>query len=487
MRPCLESILFYHRYPATTMSGRTYVYITPALGIDLFGGPEQYYLPGDTIHGCVYRQDHLVTPRARVRLSLQGRSKSHAADTANAREAYYTTQFDFFDDSDTTWVLHNGPVHIERGGAALWPFEINIPLAASPVALSKSGGQKSSHHPFGSEDPASLELPPSFGGDNIGLFDFGYAFVEYVLIAELRVFSQKSSQVEKSTLPIELKSSSVVHPLGDCRLRSKTLPWSVASYGLVPGMQEAGLSFSQHARRLFHSSKVPTFLCNINVDMPTIIQLENPSPIPIHIHARPRWDRTSEVIRDVPQQIKLREVSIVLEIVTEVKSMGTVVAHYGIGRKKANLEVDEAASALRRDVFIPCDPDEPPLDIGSLIGFRVGHHGRIGQTNRSPCQIYPTSTRFNIKRTYRLHWKMKFSIAGEDSKFAGSQGVTIQSPIKTDEVCMPRQRNTEPGIDAAPPTIADGDDSRIQKPADDEAPPSFAEAVCENELSIERG
>lgn len=470
-----------------TMSGRTYVYITPALGIHLVGGTEQYYVPGDTIHGNVFRGDHLVTPRARIRISLKGRSVSHAADTANARDVYYATQFDLFDESDITQVLYDGPVHIEHGGAALWPFELTIPLTASPVALSNSGGQKSSHHSFGNEVLGSLRLPLSFDGNNIGLFDFGYAFVEYVLVAELRVFSQKSGQIDQATQPIELKSGLVVRPLEDWRLRTKTLPWFVSSYGLVPSMEEAGLSLSQQTRRLFHSSKVPTFLCSINVDMPTLIQLENPVPIPIHINARPRWAKTSEAIRDVPQQIRLRGMSISLEIVTEVKAMGSVVAHYGIGRKKADLEVDAAISTLRTDIFIPCDPDGPPLDLGTSIGFRIGNNGRIGQAKRSPCQIHPTSTVFNIKRTYRFNWTVRLSLAGKDAKFSGSQGVMILPPIKTDDDSIPEQQNLEPAIDPAPSIITDGDDSWVQETSNDDAPPTFAETVQENEVSMERG
>lgn len=469
------------------MSGRTDAYITPALGIHLVGGTEQYYVPGDTIHGNVFRGDHLVTPRARIRISLVGRSVSHAADTANARDVYYATQFDLFDESDTTQVLYDGPVHIEHGGAALWPFELTIPLTASAVALSSSGGQKSSHHPFGSNVPGSLRLPLSFDGNNIGLFDFGCAFVEYVLVAELSVFSHKSGQIDQATQPIELKSGAVVRPLEDWRLRTKTLPWSVTSYGLVPDMQDTGLSLSQQARRLFHSSKVPTFLCSINVDMPTTIQLENPAPIPIHIHARPRCARTSEAIRDIPQQIRLRGMSIVLEIVTEVKAMGSVVAHYGIGRNKTDLEVDAAISALGTDVLIPCNLDGPPLDLGTSIAFRIGKHGRIGQTKRSPCQIYPTSTVFNIKRTYRFHWTVKLSLAGKDEKFSGSQGVMILPPIKTDEDSIPGQQNPEPATDVAPPLVADRDGSQTQKTANDDAPPTFTETIQENEVSIEGG
>lgn len=148
------------------MDEKTFPSSSSALGIRLVGGPEQYYLPGNTIHGAVYREDHLVAPRARLKLSLQGPSKSHAADTANAcNELYHTLEFKFFHDSDTTRVLYDGPAHIERGGSATWPFEMTIPLAASPVALARSGGQKSSYHPFSSEDPASLELPPSFDGE----------------------------------------------------------------------------------------------------------------------------------------------------------------------------------------------------------------------------------------------------------------------------------------------------------------------------------
>src|SRR5690606_18999469 len=131
------------------------------------------------------------------------------------------------------------------------------------------------------------------------------------------------------------------------------------------------LSLSQQARRLFHSSKIPSFSCNVTVEMPTIIQLENPTPIPFLIRACPRWGQTSEIIRDFPQQINLRGVCLELEVITEVKTMGSVIAYYGVGRKKADLEVTAVLNTLPIEIRIPCGPVESPLDFGRMMGLRI--------------------------------------------------------------------------------------------------------------------
>lgn len=246
-------------------------------------------------------------------------------------------------------------------------------------------------------------------------------------------------------------------------------------------MQGTGLSLSQQARRLFKSKKVPRFSCSINLEMPTIIQLENPTAIPILIDARPRWEQTSEIIRNVPQQVNLRGLSLVLEIITEVKTTGSVIAYYGVGRKKGDLDVDAILNALAIDIHIPCGPDEPPLDLGRMIGLRIDRHGRMGQRTQNLCEICPTFTRLNIKRTYRLHWTVKLSIADEKSKFSGSQDIVILPPIRADDARTHGPRDVEAEIDQAPPPFVEVEDSRSVKGEDDEAPPAFSEAVREND------
>ena len=252
----------------------------------------------------------------------------------------------------------------------------------------------------------------------------------------------------------------------------------------MPRMQGASLSLSQKARRLFHTSKIPSFSYNVTVEMPTIIHLENPTPIPVLIHPRPRWEQTSGIVRDIPQQVNLRGVFLVSEIITEVKTVGSVIAYYGVGRKKADLDVNAVLNTPPIAILIPCGPDEPPLDLGRTIGLRINRNGRMGQKKQSPCEITPTSTRLNIKRTYRLHWTVKLSIADEKSKFSGSQDIVILTPIRADEARPHGLRYVEPEIDAAPPPFVEAEDSRNVKGAEDKTSPKFSEAVRENELSI---
>ena len=96
------------------------------------------------------------------------------------------------------------------------------------------------------------------------------------------------------------------YPLADFDLKTRIYPACIRTQRLIPGMENAELSFRQKTQKLLGSSKVPLLWYNVHVDYPAVIQLENPIPIPFKVRVVINRQRTSDIIVDVPQKIELK-------------------------------------------------------------------------------------------------------------------------------------------------------------------------------------
>lgn len=137
---------------------------TRDLWIRLEDRRSQGFAPGDTIQGTIKHATRAVAPRARLNLTLYGRSKckmtvGHGPDTYNAGTSY-RSRFHLFDPDATSRVVLDEPLHIENGGEhAVWPFSISIPPVADWRTLWDSDDRRASYMPLcGPDQP----LPDSF-------------------------------------------------------------------------------------------------------------------------------------------------------------------------------------------------------------------------------------------------------------------------------------------------------------------------------------
>ncbi|KAK1763926.1 hypothetical protein QBC33DRAFT_210219 [Phialemonium atrogriseum] len=448
------------------------------LGIRL-EADQKTYAPGDTVIGCVYRKAHAVSVRASVTISVHGRSYCEIEVRESQNQQHHTRTYHrelgFFDMTRNAQRLFEGPLHIAPDSEGqVWPFAVTIPPFIDNRGIARDLPSCESYLPIDHEDIATQPLPPTFWSGSDGYYT-SKSFIEYYLQADLRLARDGSADVQTSTLPLHIPGFSPEPPITDFNIRRQIFFRSVTSQRLIPGMENAELSFAQKTQKLFRTSKVPHFYFELEVEIPTVIQLENPNAIPFRVRVKPAWDQTSEIIRNLPQKVKLTSLVLELKSDTEVTCGGRFGKEHASNTHETDLQVPKALQALGRDVFIPCTAEWPAIDIGELINFRVRSQGRIGQRLTNIYLIYPCFTTYNIKHSHRLKWKLRVTIAGEEVKVDGQAKVIVLPPSDTNPAWT------------APPLETQETESWIHPPADDEAPPSFAETQKEGRASSQEG
>ncbi|KAK1762032.1 hypothetical protein QBC33DRAFT_574546 [Phialemonium atrogriseum] len=441
------------------------------LGIRIEEAPGTSFEPGDTIIGRVYRKTRAVSPRASVTISLHGGSEFKIV-VRNGQSSTFR-RHDFFNARDTTYTIFDGPLHIEPASSGVaWPFAITIPSSFDHLSLDRGVPEDHSHPSLGPDDVAARPLPSTFSTGNPVFPQNPRAFVEYFLQAELRLYNHRSTDVYEATLPLSMVNSPEP-PITNYHLRLAKFQRGVNSQRLVPGMEDAELTFTQRTQKFFGSPKIPNFIFQAQVEIPTVMQLNDPHPIPICLRVNPLWAKTSDIIRGVPQKVKLTSLALVLKADTEVKWSDIFNTQHASTLHKPDLTVDAAFHALGHDLYVPCSVEDPPLDVGQLVNFRIGPHGRISPAPDYSGQprVYPCFTTNNIRHSHRLQWEVRLLVAGETVEVMGEGQVTVLSPSDSS------------GRSAwmRPPTAPENTDSWIRPPAEEEkeedvAPPSFTEA-----------
>ncbi|KAM0275132.1 hypothetical protein ACHAQH_007536 [Verticillium albo-atrum] len=285
----------------------------PALGIVLEGG-RTAFAPGDTITGCIFRKTHIVSTETVIKVALFGRAKTKVI--ADPRAAIYRGRNTLIDEERHVQVIFQGPLHIPptttpEETERTWPFTMDIP-SYTALASTEQG-----------ERPLQI-LPGTFTMDRAGFSVRVQGFIEYAIKAELQSTTTHGSiETVDAVLPITIKATSFDPPIVDFQLTRHRLYGLVSSYRLLPEVGRTGPSFSQKARSLFGSLKVPAFAGHLEIDTPAVIQLEHPSPVPIRLQFIPDANvlRGSR-ISDVPQKIQLQMLSMEIQAATEIKCDG---------------------------------------------------------------------------------------------------------------------------------------------------------------------
>ncbi|RBQ79286.1 hypothetical protein FVER14953_09956 [Fusarium verticillioides] len=455
--------------------------MSPELGIRLEEN-QHSYSPGDTIIGYVYRKSPVVSPDSSVTISLSGRAKSkiviHRASTNTTTS--YRGRFNLIPESACSQNIFQGPLHIESGGdEQTWPFAITLPKYVDPRYL-QGGRQDQSYLPLGATDHI---LPSTFTLRSIGETE---GFVEYFMKATLRATAKGHVNVTEAVLPFDVINLSPDPPIADFGLKGSRSRQTMSSYRLVPGTEDVKLSFSQKIKQSFSTSSVPELVCNLLVDVPTVIQLENPTPIPFKLRVVPDLNATSEIIRQIPQKVKLTSVSMRIVSSTEVISEGTLFSQTNEKREENDLCVESAMNRIQGDIYIPCTDEGPPLDIGAILGLRL-EQLRPGSPHRpsSLVKLNPTFTTYNIRHSHRLTWKVIGEIAEERFSALGAVPLKILMPSdergRLGDKTSVQRTETEATFDGAPgPSQLQRNESWIQPPDEDDAPPSFTEVVEED-------
>lgn len=404
---------------------RTYKTGTMSLQIDLAAPPKWSYAAGDEIIGNVVRHTPIVSPEASVTLTLHGRVKTKITVSRgqNGKDVY-RGRWTLF--KPRSVLLFKGPLHLsaDSGDSLIWPFSINLPFRPDPSVLT-GHFKEESFLPLNEAHVANSTLPGSTFVTNDNLGGMGsktsHGFVEYFLTANLRYQRGGSTENDTANMPIIVRYPAGPDPSTvTYGTKSWTMDKKIRSQRLVPGMENADLSFRQRTQKFFHSSKVPELHFIVEIGSPHVIQIENPTPIPLTIRLIPRHTMTSPVIRDVVQQARLNWVSM------KIKSYNTVMApgNWGLGTvhqhddsDKCNLGLERAFSRLEQPVMIPCaEGEKNTVNIGSMLQL-VLHSNRLSSGGRFLPTLFSIAadyTTYNIRhRNTTLEWELNLTIAEE--------------------------------------------------------------------------
>lgn len=298
---------------------------SPDLGIvvDKIGRP---YQPGDVITGRVVRQAHVVCPMAIIEVWLLGRAKVKLGITRSngqgAQTTYYRGRFNFFDKAPTR--VQAGPIHIPPGGATeTWEFALEIPSTMSPRAVlsEHKDATRGSFLPLDTESITSCPLPTSFFAKGRHQNRHYETYVEYHIEASLALQGSQGKLITASQ-PIEVRAQPSSSPLATFNLKSQPQIGSVSTFRLVPGMEDVNLTFKQKTQKLFHSSKVPSLGFKLQVDTPTVIQLDHSVPVPVVVRIVPDRTRTTDILHDAPQTALLTSLELIVKARTYVSANG---------------------------------------------------------------------------------------------------------------------------------------------------------------------
>lgn len=412
---------------------RTALKSSPALAIEL-EDPKSSYLPDDIILGRVTRHAHTVSPECWVTIKLFGRAKSKLTVNNGQNRNVYRCRFNLF---ETHEQLFHGPVHVPPDGdPQTWPFAIAIPKGPSSRLVSKSHEQKYSNLSLKQEDIETQSLPPAFYflSDSWGAKKF-HGYVEYYLEAEIRL-SGSGGTTSIATLPIFVRPPSSPIPITDFDLKSRAYRGLIKTQRLVPGMEDAELSFKQKTQKFFRTSKVPEFNYLLQVDYPMVIQLGNPNTIPFKIRLLPNRERTSDIIQDVPQRVTLTGLTMELRSTTAVRCAGLFTSHDADKTVKQPIHLEQIMAGVG-PIVIPSSFGEEAIDLGALLDLRLDSRvphamGRRLSPFESPLE--PTFTTYNIKHSHTLKWEVTISVAGETTSESREYPITILAPSEEQEI-----------------------------------------------------
>ncbi|ODM15649.1 hypothetical protein SI65_08883 [Aspergillus cristatus] len=402
------------------------------LQIDL-AYPGWTFAPGDTVIGTVLRRSHIVAPKATVKLSLVGHVRTKITPNGSSSRGYYRGHWYLFS-TTTTQVLFEGPLHVPKDNYSgkdetSWSFSLPIPMKPANSAL----GGYYMEEGFLSQDKFGLAqhtLPGTFITSNNDWNHSSEGYVEYYLEARLQYHRGGGYKLDRATVPIIMRPQPPI-VLPDCDLQQRKIDKIFQSQRLLPGMGRADLTFRQKTQRLLGSSKVPRAHYSVQVGLPRVIQLDNPSPIPLTLNIV--LPTSSTGFQNVGLKVRLNWVK------ASIKSTTTLLAPRDFSRitkrdahsVNHNLNLERAFRDLEAPIEYSIDKahDNGPVNIGSMLQLTLRSNGLKAGNRRLASVPYPyiqpDLVTYNIRHSHRLEMEVSLSIAGERHTIPVSGDVMI--------------------------------------------------------------
>ncbi|CAH0024437.1 unnamed protein product [Clonostachys rhizophaga] len=372
---------------------------SPALAVEL-EGDALWYQPGDVIIGRVVRRCSTKCQRAILTVSLHGTAKSKFANSETQHRGRYT----LIVGSRNKQQLWNGSVHIPERGDQSWPFTFTLPTHADsrclPVSVKEN--EKNSFVPFNNDVP----LPASFSGTSTGESKEG--LIDYYIQAEMQMHAHGTAT---AVTPVRIERYNPGPPI-QIRMNLLNTLHTVQGDSLVPGYSRDQLTTSQKFKNMFSSVPPPKLAFTLQTWFPITLQMDQSNHVPIKLRVVPKWDKTSEVLRDVLQTCRLRTLDIEIQTLVTIRCEGHL--HPFDTEWKWCPKVEGSRQFGPRDtpVEIPFGHDSEPLDVGEVLNLQMKttkDRREIMPFNIQ--QLHPEFTTYNIRTKNRLKGTVEVKIA----------------------------------------------------------------------------
>ncbi|KNB07891.1 hypothetical protein FOXG_08940 [Fusarium oxysporum f. sp. lycopersici 4287] len=306
------------------------------------------------------------------------------------------------------------------------------------------------------------------------------AVIEYFIKTRLTMTVQGQTEVLEATFPFKVINMTPDSPIADLRVERHRHQCIVSSHRLIPGMQDVKVSWKDKIKQSLHGSKNPTLAFDLFVEVPKVVQLDNPTPIPFRLLVSPNWEETSDTIQYVAQDVKLVSVHVCIITIT------TIICHAGLQvteSKEVDLGLSQAIKLRGETIRIPFTADCQPIDIGEMINLRIGLQstGFPQQWTSVQSEFTHSFQIYNIRVSHQLKWSVQGEIAGERFKATGTSDLLVLRPSDGREHSEQETNSQDVVLEAGERIPLRQDSSWIRPPAEEQLP-SFADTQREGSL-----
>jgi hypothetical protein len=402
---------------------------SPDLKFDVAAPAGWSYAAGDTIIGNLIRHTPIITPEAKITLTLIGRIKTKISESkSNDSRTNYRSEALLVRSEQT--ITSGRPLHLPEGsGVPLsWEFSVNIPT--EPLqSVRRAFTPRTSFIPLGRDHPAHHTLPGSFVSSRDGFTVSSTGLVEYYLKAQLRYTLKGTSKLVEAIWPFRMGHPVDATAAGQLsKLKHLSFPQQVQSQRLLPGMHHADLTLKQKTQKIFGSSKVPKLSFRLNIYHPVAIQLGNPQPIPIILEIRPLPDETSPSVED--QTIVINWVRMTLHQRTSVLAPSNFLSdcpHNDGHPVSRSLNLESVFQRLDSPlVMSTAEKGEKKVNIGEAFQLVLRSNGfASGSRYLTSVSPIPDFTAYSIRHVNTVEWKIAYSVAGETKTVKASSAMKI--------------------------------------------------------------
>lgn len=470
--------------------GRTRVKESNKLRIKHATGRMPVLSPGDTFRGSVCRELPLVRPKATLTVTLYGRvaafkTSININNNDTSSEVTHSLIFPVVDEEKNCVTLfHKIPVHAIGDGPTLWDFAIDIPTHVDPKKfprIHQSFADKT-YLPADASTAATHRLPSTF---DLCYDRYPEGFVEYYLKAHLINVRGGYLEEEEATFPFTVLDLPTTPPIADFKLTRRFRPAKVSSFRLLPDMDGASLSFTQRRQQLFSSDKVPQVGGNMEIDLPGVVQLDNPTSIPVKIRFVPEVETASGGMREIPAKFELLGFDVTI---TSFTGFFTGREQESRVEESTTLQIWPASRSIKAagvdgaPIFIPYGHECPAIDVGERTMLVMRRLQRVTDVNKK-APLRGDFVTYNIKHWHKMKFDFTFGIGGEKIKIGYTERVTLLPPSDDRVTSSGSSSQTEQTVMEEPPRLQPPrSESWIRPPDEVDAPPSFEDVQREDML-----